>query len=100
MEEQSFKPGDIVEIQSGGPRMTVQCYDPETGTVRCIWAEKVGSRDTYGFIWSTNKKRWSSYQRGEFAAPLLRKVNVVTLSHGDGRSVFGEALDRATDGRI
>jgi uncharacterized protein YodC (DUF2158 family) len=46
----TFKPGDIVQLKSGGPLMTVE----QTGeaamtgesTIWCVWFEKAGSRHT------------------------------------------------------
>lgn len=43
-----FKPGDIVQLKSGGPEMTIkhvgkQNYSDDLG-VWCVWFEKVGSR--------------------------------------------------------
>jgi uncharacterized protein YodC (DUF2158 family) len=32
----AFKPGDVVELNSGGPRMTVVAVQSD-GTLRCIW---------------------------------------------------------------
>lgn len=48
MELAEIKPGDLVQVKSGGPIMTVA----ETGTsatfgdefVSCVWFEKVGNR--------------------------------------------------------
>ena len=39
--EQKFKPGDIVRLKSGGPKMTVIKYDPAQGAdLTCQWFEK------------------------------------------------------------
>jgi len=44
----SFELGDVVELKSGGPRMTVEQVGKSgmTGeeTVWCVWFEKVGNR--------------------------------------------------------
>jgi uncharacterized protein YodC (DUF2158 family) len=48
MELKDFKPGDLVQVRSGGPVMTVE----KTGTsatfgedfVSCVWFEKVGNK--------------------------------------------------------
>lgn len=51
-----FSPGDVVQLKSGGPRMTVEQVGEAhmTGepTVWCVWFEKVGNkqvvqRDTF-----------------------------------------------------
>lgn len=46
-EVQSFEPGDVVQLKSGGPLMTVE----QTGkdmvdrdTIWCTWFERVGNR--------------------------------------------------------
>jgi uncharacterized protein YodC (DUF2158 family) len=43
-----FKPGDLVQLRSGGPRMTVQSIDKDPKTqedvVICTWFENVGKR--------------------------------------------------------
>jgi uncharacterized protein YodC (DUF2158 family) len=36
MSDSKFKVGDVVELKSGGPRMTVQSVE-EDGTTRCLW---------------------------------------------------------------
>ena len=43
----SFKPGDVVQLKSGGPPMTVEQIGKdmaEIETVWCTWSEKVGNR--------------------------------------------------------
>ncbi len=44
----SFEPGDVVQLKSGGPLMTVEQIGEAvmTGeaTVWCVWFEKVGSK--------------------------------------------------------
>ena len=51
-----FKPGELVQVKSGGPVMTVELvgtsamYGEEM--VRCVWFEKVGNKQvpqTHGF---------------------------------------------------
>jgi len=38
MTTQRFKPGDVVILRSGGPDMTVKCYEPNDSTdVVCTW---------------------------------------------------------------
>ena len=38
MTKQKFKPGDVVTLKSGGPDMTVKCYEPQDSTdVVCTW---------------------------------------------------------------
>jgi len=32
-----FKPGDLVQLKSGGPKMTVKAIDPENGEAYCQW---------------------------------------------------------------
>ena len=33
-----FKPGDVVQLKSGGPQMTVA--DSSGGSILCIWTDK------------------------------------------------------------
>jgi uncharacterized protein YodC (DUF2158 family) len=33
-----FKPGDVVQLKSGGPRMTIQTLNGDSAT--CVWFEK------------------------------------------------------------
>lgn len=41
VDDAQFKPGDVVKLKSGGPKMTVQNMSPVIGgrgwTVRCDW---------------------------------------------------------------
>jgi uncharacterized protein YodC (DUF2158 family) len=41
-----FKPGDVVLLKSGGPRMTVEeIFEIDGGEqVSCVWIEKVGNK--------------------------------------------------------
>jgi uncharacterized protein YodC (DUF2158 family) len=34
-----IKAGDVVQLKSGGPKMTVDWVDPETNTTLCTWFE-------------------------------------------------------------
>lgn len=40
-----FKPGDIVQLKSGGPTMTVQEIDD--GGVFCVWFDKNKQQSSY-----------------------------------------------------
>lgn len=44
----SFEPGDVVQLKSGGPKMTVEWIEVDqttnAETVACIWFEEVGRR--------------------------------------------------------
>ena len=44
----SFKPGDVVQLNSGGPKMTVVSVQSD-GTLRCVWFQEDGSK-TMGFL--------------------------------------------------
>lgn len=37
--DESFKPGDVVVLKSGGPQMTVSgfCRGADSNTIRCMW---------------------------------------------------------------
>ncbi|MEO8989387.1 MAG: DUF2158 domain-containing protein [Acidobacteriaceae bacterium] len=43
-----FKPGDVVQLKSGGPPMTVEHIGKQNHSddivVWCVWSEKVGAR--------------------------------------------------------
>jgi uncharacterized protein YodC (DUF2158 family) len=42
-----FQPGDVVQLKSGGPAMTVDCIQ-EDGTLWCIWfADKANQSDAF-----------------------------------------------------
>src|SRR6476619_3370688 len=40
----NFKPGDVVQLNSGGPRMTVVAVQSD-GTLRCNWFRDDGTQD-------------------------------------------------------
>ena len=40
----SFKPGDVVQLNSGGPKMTVVSVQSD-GTLRCVWFQEDGKQD-------------------------------------------------------
>ena len=42
--DSSFKPGDVVQLNSGGPKMTVVAAQSD-GTLRCIWFHEDGKQD-------------------------------------------------------
>ena len=39
-----FKPGDVVQLNSGGPKMTVEAVQSD-GTLRCVWFHQDGKQD-------------------------------------------------------
>jgi len=43
-----FQPGDVVQLRSGGPQMTVESFGKDKNTqedvVICTWFERVGNR--------------------------------------------------------
>ena len=40
----SFKPGDVVQLNSGGPKMTVEAVQSDR-TLRCVWFHEDGNQD-------------------------------------------------------
>jgi uncharacterized protein YodC (DUF2158 family) len=40
----NFKPGDVVQLNSGGPKMTVAVVQTD-GTLRCVWFTADGKQD-------------------------------------------------------
>lgn len=56
MSEEAFKPGDMVQLRSGGPVMTVQGL--RTGDVICVWFDK--TKQTQGVF---NPAMLARYQR-------------------------------------
>jgi uncharacterized protein YodC (DUF2158 family) len=40
----SFKPGDVVQLNSGGPKMTVEAAQSD-GSLRCVWFHE-GKKDS------------------------------------------------------
>ena len=43
--DESFKPGDVVQLNSGGPKMTVVAAQSD-GTLRCVWFHEDGNQDS------------------------------------------------------
>ena len=41
----NFKPGDVVQLNSGGPKMTVAVVQSD-GTLRCVWFHEDGKADS------------------------------------------------------
>ena len=39
-----FEPGDVVQLNSGGPKMTVEAVQSD-GTLRCVWFHEDGKQD-------------------------------------------------------
>lgn len=37
MADQKYKPGDLVELKSGGPKMVVELYQDSIKRYRCTW---------------------------------------------------------------
>ncbi len=48
--------GDVVQIKSGGSKMTIESVTKDGGYVSCVWSDKDGE-----------------IQRGEFSAKVLSK---------------------------
>ena len=40
----SFKPGDVVQLNSGGPKMTVVAVQSD-GTLSCVWFHEDGKQE-------------------------------------------------------
>lgn len=48
MSEQKFKTGDIVELKSGSPKMTIEDVQESNEYVDCVWFDgNVLKRDTF-----------------------------------------------------
>ena len=47
----AFKPGDVVQLNSGGPKMTVEAVQSD-GTLRCVWFHEDGKQDQRSFCTS------------------------------------------------
>ena len=45
----SFRPGDVVPLNSGGPKMTVVSVQSD-GTLRCVWFQEDGKQDSGVFL--------------------------------------------------
>jgi uncharacterized protein YodC (DUF2158 family) len=52
----AFKPGDVVQLNSGGPKMTVEAVQSD-GTLRCVWFHEDGKRDNGVFAQVALPKR-------------------------------------------
>ena len=44
----TFKPGDVVQLNSGGPKMTVVSAQSD-GTLRSVWFQEDGKQDSEVF---------------------------------------------------
>jgi uncharacterized protein YodC (DUF2158 family) len=53
MSEQEFKPGDVVALKSGGPRMTVSYIPEGSKSAECMWFDEKKERQHSVFNWST-----------------------------------------------
>ena len=40
----AFKPGDVVQLNSGGPKMTIEAVQSD-GTLCCVWFHEDGKQD-------------------------------------------------------
>lgn len=40
-----FKVGDVVELKSGGPKMTVEDAESWPGKAKCVWFEGTQAKD-------------------------------------------------------
>lgn len=40
MADEQFKPGDVVQLKSGGPQMTISFYQNDLGSYVCQWFVK------------------------------------------------------------
>ena len=55
MAEHDFKPGDVVQIKSGGPKMTYEGEAGMTGEALCVWFD--GKKmERKGFTYAALKK--------------------------------------------
>jgi len=61
----TFKIGDLVELKSGGPKMTVSRLDDAGAGIECVWFES-SKHNTAIFLESTLKKFQAT------APPLVR----------------------------
>ena len=54
MPEGNFNVGDVVQLKSGGPKMTIEAFDDFYGTQRaiCVWFDKT-ERKSDNFVPST-----------------------------------------------
>ena len=69
--DSSFKPGDVVQLNSGGPKMTVVAAQSD-GTLRCTGSMRMASKTT-GFL-----------HKSRFALPK-RRIEARTFSRSSVR---------------
>jgi len=64
-----FQPGDVVQLKSGGPSMTVETLtdDNSTITVHCSWFEKSTLHEK-----AFNEKLLRKYKSGIGSVPVTR----------------------------
>jgi uncharacterized protein YodC (DUF2158 family) len=66
-DSQSFKPGDVVLLKSGGPRMTVDFM--ENGRVCCSWLDKNKRYQEYFLVETLTTPPPPSYPRAVNLVP-------------------------------
>lgn len=66
-----MKPGDVVQLRSGGQRMTVESVDAQ-GRIHCVWFAETGAGYLNGIGMSYNYASTPSI--GVFAADTLKNV--------------------------
>ncbi|MHA6641112.1 YodC family protein [Mesorhizobium sp. A623] len=59
----SFKPGDVVRLKSGGPQMTVSDASAASGAVMCNWFNREGD------VWTPQHAGFKSDQLVAATAP-------------------------------
>ena len=67
--EMDLKPGDVVQLNSGGPRMTVVAVQSD-GTLRCTWFREDGNARQRGFC-TSRPSRCQNKELRQVCCPMV-----------------------------
>jgi|HubBroStandDraft_6_1064221.scaffolds.fasta_scaffold1490829_2 uncharacterized protein YodC (DUF2158 family) len=72
MSENPFKVGDVVQLKSGGPRMTVTAAAKDTAGVDCVWCSWFIGNTQQSGVWPVDAVREAVFPPHFRAAPHNR----------------------------
>lgn len=84
MNEKKLQPGDVVQLKTGGPSMTVDCYIntliqrdglvADGPQVQCVWFEKGPTHAALAMATDVPTTKWEGPHYGAFHEDSLVKV--------------------------